>query len=437
MLKTSLRARFPEIAAEWHPTKNGALGPGDVAASSARRVFWRCRVCAHVWGTSPRHRTHRGHGRPACAGRVAGPTTLLRARFPVLALEWHPTENGDLTPDDVVSGSNKQVTWRCARDSSHVWKARPVSRTRLGNGCPYCSGRVATSKTSLAALHPRVAREWHPVNAPLTPRDVRPGANRRLWWRCRKNPSHAWQATVASRALGGTGCPYCSARVATLETSLAVLAPWLARQWHPVKNLPLTTRDVGPGSERKVWWRCPTNPTHEWQAQVCSRNAGRGCPMCSGHRVTPETSLRARYPELARQWHRAKNLPLTPDDVTPGSDRRVWWRCPRKRAHVFTAAIGNRARSGHGCPMCSGRRVAPDTSLRARFPEIARQWDPVKNEPLTPDQVTCGSNRRVWWVCPLNRAHVWAARVHKRTAGQGCPFCAGFFAKKKKKKRVR
>src|SRR6185437_13705411 len=91
MLKTSLRTRFPEIAAEWHPTKNGALGPGDVAASSGRRVFWRCRVCAHVWGTSPHHRTYRGHGCPACAGRVASPTTSLRARFPVLALEWHPT----------------------------------------------------------------------------------------------------------------------------------------------------------------------------------------------------------------------------------------------------------------------------------------------------------------------------------------------------------
>lgn len=123
--------------------------------------------------------------------------------------------------------------------------------------------------------------------------------------------------------------------------------------------------------------------------------------------------------------------------MTPGSGQKVWWRCPRKRAHEWAAVIGNRTKSGYGCPMCSGRAVAPETSLRALFPEIARQWHPIKNDPLTPDQVTCGSSRRIWWVCPLNRAHVWPTVVNKRTAGQGCPFCAGHYAKKKKKKRVR
>ena len=32
----------------------------------------------------------------------------LAFRFAELAKEWHPTKNGDLTPNDVTSGSNKK-----------------------------------------------------------------------------------------------------------------------------------------------------------------------------------------------------------------------------------------------------------------------------------------------------------------------------------------
>jgi hypothetical protein len=31
--------------------------------------------------------------------------------IPHLVKEWHPTKNGDLTPDDFTHGSNKKVWW--------------------------------------------------------------------------------------------------------------------------------------------------------------------------------------------------------------------------------------------------------------------------------------------------------------------------------------
>jgi Probable Zinc-ribbon domain len=38
----------PELAAEWHPTKNGDLTPYYVLPGSAAKVFWQCSKCRHV-----------------------------------------------------------------------------------------------------------------------------------------------------------------------------------------------------------------------------------------------------------------------------------------------------------------------------------------------------------------------------------------------------
>ena len=41
-------------------------------------------------------------------------------------------------------------------------------------------------------------------------------------------------------------------------------------------------------------------------------------------------------------------------------------------------------------------------------PELAKEWDFEKNKPdLTPDKVTVGSNRSVWWRC--DKGHSWEA----------------------------
>jgi len=37
---------------------------------------------------------------------------------------------------------------------------------------------------------------------------------------------------------------------------------------------------VVPGCHDKVWWRCPVNPSHEWEAVVHNRAVGNGCPFC-------------------------------------------------------------------------------------------------------------------------------------------------------------
>lgn len=378
----SLLTRFPDVARDWHPTRNGALGPADVHAGSTRRVWWRCRKDPkHVWQAVIRIRTEPGAGLacPTCAPRRPTSRSSLAARFPDLAEEWHPTRNGALRPSDIRMSSPLRIWWRCRRDPSHEWRTQARSRTVTGSGCPMCSGRVATPETSLAAIFPRIAEEWHPTrNRRLGPGNVMPHSSRKVWWQCRKDATHAWRARMLDRTkVPPTGCPACSNHMVTPENSLAARAPAVAAEWHPTKNGRLRPDHVVAGTARKVWWQCQINPKHVWRAVVCSRtNQGVGCPVCANRLVTPDNCLSTLQPELARQWHPTRNGSLTAGDVTPGSMKNVWWRCPLNPAHEWRSNVSNRTH-GSGCPDCyregvrrralrGTERAEADPALRGR-----------------------------------------------------------------------
>ena len=44
------------------------------------------------------------------------------------------------------------------------------------------------------------------------------------------------------------------------------------------------------------------------------------------------------------------------------------------------------------------------------------------NGTLTPNDVTAGSQRKGWWLCP-NCGHEWEAVIGSRSQGRGCPEC--------------
>ena len=259
-------------------------------------------------------------------------------------------------------------------------------------------------------------------NHPMTPDTVSYGSKQKAWWRCEKG--HHWQAQIKSRA-AGCGCPFCVNRqIQPEENSLAHKYPLLAAQWHPTKNGPLTPESIPPGTRRKVWWQCERG--HEWQASINSRTSGGcGCPVCAGRKVIPgENDFASRFPDLAAQWHPVKNGDLTPQQVAPGANRKVWWRC--EKGHDYQAAVAARTINGSGCPYCAGKKVLPGfNDLASREPLLAKQWHPTLNGSLTPQMVTCGSHRKVWWQCP--DGHVWKSVVYSRAGPKqcGCPVCAG------------
>ena len=207
-------------------------------------------------------------------------------------------------------------------------------------------------------------------NAPLEPRNVAAGSHRKVWWRCRKG--HAWEAAVYSVTVSGSGCPYCSGKaVLPGENDLQTLFPELATQWDREKNI-CGPSEVLPGIHEKVWWKCSLG--HSWQAAPFSRakEKGSGCPYCTGKKVLAGfNDLATLRPKLAEEWYQPMNEALTPDAVTLGSNKKVWWRCSER--HIWQAAIYSRTRTrAAGCPICTGTVKEPKRILRTTRPTAAR-----------------------------------------------------------------
>ena len=65
--------------------------------------------------------------------------------------------------------------------------------------------------------------------------------------------------------------------------------------------------------------------------------------------------LLSEYPELLREWHPTKNGELKPEEFTFGSNKKVWWLCPK--GHEYPASIGSRTGRKSGCPFCPRRKT--------------------------------------------------------------------------------
>ena len=133
-----------------------------------------------------------------------------------------------------------------------------------------------------------------------------------------------------------------------------------------------------------------------------------------------------RYPRLLEEWAYDLNIDVSPEELTLGSTRRVWWRCSRGHEWQATLNDRNRLKGGRGCPFCTGRRVlAGFNDLATTHPDLTKDWDFARNGALTPTTVNAGSTRRTHWVCH-KCGHAWSAKVCARSlAGSRCPACAG------------
>ena len=75
MKQGSLAEKCPDIAKEWHPTKNNELKPTDVTRGSQQRVWWQC-IKGHEWETSVHSRTGNNSGCPYCSTKTKSVTCL-------------------------------------------------------------------------------------------------------------------------------------------------------------------------------------------------------------------------------------------------------------------------------------------------------------------------------------------------------------------------
>lgn len=352
--ETDLKTIKPEVAAEWDYEKNGNLRPEGFTVFSNKYTWWKCGL-GHSWRNAINHRSA-GQGCPYCKGRkVLIGFNDLATTHPQIAAEWDYTKNVGLSPEQVLSGSNKSVWWKCCL--GHNWKADICSRSK-GSGCPYCRGRkVMPGFNDLITSQPQIAAEWdYEKNNGLRPEQVSFGSNKLVWWKCKLG--HSWKTVIYGRS-NERGCPYCTGRkVLTGFNDLTTTNPQIAGEWDYTKNGSLLPEHVTQHSNRNAWWHC--KHIHSYRAKISNRYYGKGCPYCAGKRsIIGETDLVTLQPEWLKEWDFNKNSPNKPENYTISSNIKVWWKC--KNGHSWRTQIRDR-HMGNKCPYCSGK-----TPMRARL----------------------------------------------------------------------
>ena len=233
-------------------------------------------------------------------GKIPYDKTLIYMR-PKLADEWHPSKNGEKTPETVSAFSNYKAWWyifyydhRTEKIVLLEWQEK-VSNRSNGNGCPYLTGKqIKRGFNDLATTHPALVSEWDwNRNGTLTPYDVSAGSTKRVFWKKKykdkktgKTFTFEWDDRILDRTQNNNGCPYLSGhRVWKGYNDLLTTHPEIAAEWHPTKNGTLTPQDVTACSAKKVYWLARHKDsytgemvTEEWKASVRDRTGGNSYP---------------------------------------------------------------------------------------------------------------------------------------------------------------
>lgn len=403
----------PNLAEEWHPTKNGSLTPSSVGRGSQLKIWWLGK-CGHEWQSTINTRFN-GHGCPVCVQRY-------RTSFPEQAVFYYINKffpeaisryklNSRIELDVFIPSSSMGIEY-----DGIAWHNSDEAIQRDLRKYQFCKDhniKLIRIKETIASISKKANCDYV---IPVEP-----------------NPSYSDLNDAIKKLLTTLGQPVVdySIDVAqdsqyikesflfTLSTnSLATVNPSLASEWHPTKNGCLTPNMFNPYVHDKVWWlgKCG----HTWQATIASRNSGKGCPFCSNNKLLSGfNDLATLNPSLAEEWHPTKNGQLSPKQVLVNSSKKVWWL--GKCTHEWEAPIAYRNKGG-GCPYCSGRKIGPQNSLANNNRTLAEEWHPTKNGEKLPTMYSCGSSEKVWWKCKYG--HEWQASIHNRSRGHGCPVCA-------------
>ena len=222
----------------------------------------------------------------------------------------------------------------------------------------------------------------------------------------------------------GRGCPFCSGTIAGDKNRLSIICPKLMLDWDYSKNKNIDPNDVSYGSNIVVWWKCRTC-SYEWKTPGSWRGAGKnGCPACSNQVVTNKNRFSILFPNIAKEWDYEQNDDDLPSNVAKGSNKKFWWKCSFCE-HVWFASVSSRTNVNlkSGCPACAGKIVTNKNRLSVLYPEISKEWDFSKNKDLTPDMVSYGVDKNVWWICSICGKE-WEMKICVRTGKRGgCPKC--------------
>ena len=469
---------YPDLAKEWHPTKN-QMTAFDFTPGSNKKVWWLC-------GSGHEHQTNiyskMKHKCPYCAGKKAVKETSFGTLHPELARYWDNETNGALTPFDLLPHSRKKCGFICA--AGHPFRATLGNIVGLARWCPYCSNQKVGFGNSLQDTNPQLLKEWNFSKNILRPNELTDGSNKQVWWLC--NNGHEWKAGVSSRKSGAT-CPYCSNRLVGYGNSLKELFPEISKQVDYERS-PIDPALTYAMSDDQIWWKCKHG--HSWKAKISSRTrAGTGCKYCTSQTSSPEIRLfcelksvfsdaltrekvngmesdvlipslkiaieydgiyyhkdkidkdlakKNNFEALGYTFIRARELglicglydvPIAISKEAPSKEEidKIVHLIADTNPEVAEECNNYLSKTEYA-DEAEFRRILSflpgppeEDSLAEQHPNLALEWNYTKNFPLIPEQFHPMSGKKVWWKC--DQKHEWESTIDKRSIGRSCPYC--------------
>jgi hypothetical protein len=421
----NLAALYPDIAKEWHKTKNGKSEPYDFTPGSHFKASWIC-YRNHEWTALIKDRV-RGTSCPYCFSSKTSKLELLL----LSELSWlfndadHRGKVEGLECDILIPSIKMGVEY----DGSY-WHKNKLEKDKIKN-------------KKLKSLNFDLIRVREEPLKIITRRDII-HKNKdsdeelliKLFKKIRLNDNlNKKQIKKIDRyILEGklVNIEYFNELKTRLprppkNKTLEYLYPKIAKQWNYKKNYPLTPEDIPPKSNEKFWWICKNN--HSIHKEPYHRLEGPyyGCGFCSGRHATKENNFMKSFPHLVKELAIEKN-DIDLSTLTPQSEKELWWKC--KKNHLFQQQVKHRA-IGQGCPYCSNQKVGYGNDFQSQYPKIAKEWHPTKNGKLKPNQVISKSKKLFYFLC--KNGHTYKQSLQNKVKqNQGCPYCSGRYATEEK-----
>lgn len=404
----------PEIAAQWHPTKNEK--PADVIYWKSTRKFWFCCAHGHESHQNLYTRTVVGVGCPECRGAQSRTEKRLLAEFEKLGIEvaarekidgreidlWLPGQNIGIEVDGAYyHGNSDSKTRDQIKNEKFNSLGITLLRVREKPLRKISPDDIIIPKGEIKLVH---------VKALLTKLAVLrcefAGIAREYAKQDEFQNPERYRELISFRV--------------EPNNSLARTHPEIAKDWDYHTNAPLTPLNVTYGQQTKMSWLCEIHGSYSATIEKRTSRNGTGCPVCAGQKVLPSTSVAQFYPELCKIF--ASNNQFSLQEIAPTSGRSVWWRCVH-HDHLYKRVVRDQIRSLKQkggvehlhCPRCQ--------SLAFRKPELERFWDHKKNTQISLhwESVTFQSNKKAFWRC--EHGHSFARVVASFVKAGGCKEC--------------
>ena len=314
---------------------------------------------------------------------------------------WHPTKNGDLTPDMILCGSGKKRWFTC--ECGHDFETVIQTITKTNVWCPYCSipskklcennedGHCLSCFQKSFASH-EMASYLDIDKNKIHPSTIYRGANIKCWFTC--DCGHSIEKTINKIVDHSLGCPYCCVPSKKLceqnedghcqscfQKSFA--SHEKAQYWDIDKNKIHPSAVCRGSSSIKYWFHCECGHTFNADVGHITSKDNTWCPYCSdAPKLICENNEDGHCPscfqrsfashERVTYWDIDKNK-IHPSAVYKSANTKYWFICTQ--GHSFHSCINNINSSNTWCPYCINKTEQKlyESMIRI-YPTLQRQY---------------------------------------------------------------